>query len=89
MGRWIQNKKEVIEVHCLYCKGTLEDSTSVFTLELDGCIVVVKNVPAHVCRQCVEASFSDEIYRRLEKVIDRLRGTISEVAIINFSEKIA
>ena len=76
-------------MHCLYCKGTLKDSTSIFTLELDGCIVIVKNVPAHVCRQCGEASFSDEIYRRLEKVIDQLRGTISEVAIVNFSEKIA
>ena len=76
-------------MRCLFCKGTLEEKTSAFTLELDGCIVVVKNVPSHVCSQCGETSFSDEVYRELEKVVDQLRGTISEVAIVNYMGKSA
>ena len=76
-------------MRCLYCKGTLEDKTSVFTVELDSCIVIVKNVPSHVCCQCGEASFDDEVYRQLEKIVDKMRGTISEVSIVNFTSKIA
>ena len=88
MGKRFQGKEEM-KMRCLYCKGILEDKTSIFTLELDGCIVIIKNVPAHVCSQCGEASFSDAIYRQLEKVINSLRGTITEVAIVNYSDKIA
>ena len=76
-------------MRCLYCKGTLEDSTSTFTLDLDGCIVVVRNVPSHVCCQCGESSFDDGVYRQLEKIVDQLRDTISEVSIINYTGMIA
>ena len=76
-------------MRCLYCKGVLENKTSVFTLDLDGCIVVVRNVPAHVCSQCDEASFSNDVYQHLERVVAQLRGTNSEVAIVNYNEKIA
>ena len=76
-------------MRCIFCKGILEEKTSAFTLELDGCIIVVKNVPSHVCSQCGEASFSDEVYRELEIVIDKMRGTISEVAIVNYITKSA
>ena len=76
-------------MRCLFCKGTLENKTSVFTLELDGCIVIVKNVPSHVCSQCGEASFSDDVYRELERVIEQMRGTISEIAIVNYIDKTA
>ena len=62
---------------CLFCKGTLEDKTSAFTVELGGCIVVVKNVPSHVCSQCGETSYGDEVYKELEKVIDELRDSIT------------
>ena len=76
-------------MRCIFCKGALEDKTSAFTLELDGCIIVVKNVPSHVCSQCGEVSFNDEVYRELEKIIDKMRGTISEVAIVNYFDKSA
>jgi len=62
---------------CLFCKGTLEDKASAFTVELGGCIVVVKNVPSHVCSQCGETSYGDEVYKELEKVIDELRDSIT------------
>jgi len=76
-------------MRCVFCKGTLEDKTSVFTIELGERIVVVRNVPSHVCSQCGEASFSDNVYRELEKLVDQLRNTITEVAIVNYLDKIA
>ena len=76
-------------MRCLYCKGTLEDKTSTFTLDLDGCVIVVRNVPSHVCCQCGEASFDDDVYRQLEKIVNHMRGTISEVSIVSYSDKIA
>ena len=76
-------------MRCVFCKGALEDKASVFTVELGERIVVVKNVPSHVCSQCGEASFSDDVYKELEKVIEQLRDTITEVAIVNYLAKTA
>ena len=76
-------------MRCLFCKGTLEDKESTFTLDNDGCIIIVRDVPGHVCCQCGEASFDDEVYRRLEKIVDQMRGTISEVSIVSYAGKIA
>ena len=76
-------------MRCLFCKGSLEEKTSAFTAELGGCIVIVKNVPSHVCTQCGETSYSDTVYRELEKVVDQLRDSITEVAIVDFIGKTA
>ena len=74
---------------CLFCKGTLEDKTSAFTVELGGCIIVVKNVPSHVCSQCGETSYGDEVYKELEKVVDELRDSITEVAIADYNKRVS
>jgi len=71
-------------MRCVFCKETLEEKTSAFTVELDERIVVVKNVPSHVCSQCGEVSYSDDVYRELEKVVEQFRDTITEVAIVNY-----
>ena len=71
-------------MRCVFCKGTLEEKPSAFTVELGERIVVVKNVPSHVCSQCGEVSFSDDVYRELEKVVEQFRYTITEVAIVNY-----
>ena len=72
-------------MRCLFCKGTLEDKPSAFTLELGDRIIIVKSVPSHVCSQCGETSFGDDVYKELEKVVDQLRETITEVAIVNYA----
>ena len=71
-------------MRCVFCMGTLEEKTSAFTVELDERIVVVKNVPSHVCSQCGEVSYSNDVYRELEKVVEQFRDTITEVAIVNY-----
>jgi YgiT-type zinc finger domain-containing protein len=51
---------------CFMCKGTVLDGLSAFTAEIDNCVVIIKSVPSQVCGQCGEASYSDEVARRLE-----------------------
>ena len=44
------------EMTCFMCKGTVQEDFSIFTADIGGCIVVVKNVPSRVCVQCGETS---------------------------------
>lgn len=75
---------------CFFCKGETMETTTKFIVDLGQCVVIVKNVPAHVCQQCGEASFSDEVAQRLEKIVESVKHSImSEVAIVEYSRAVA
>lgn len=47
--------------------------------------MVIKNVPCHKCAQCGEESYSFDVTRRLEKIIDSFRESPSEISVVNYS----
>ena len=77
-------------MNCFYCKGRTAETTTKFIVDLGNCVVIVKNVPARVCQQCGEASFSDDVAKRLERIVDAVKkGIMSEVAIVEYSQSVA
>lgn len=77
-------------MNCFYCKGRTVETTTKFIVDLGNCVVIVKNVPARVCQQCGEASFSDDVAKQLEKIVDAVKhGIMSEVAIVEYSQAVA
>ena len=77
-------------MNCFYCKGRTAETTARFIVDPGNCVVSVKNVPARVCRQCGEASFSDDVAKQLEKIVDAVKhGIMSEVAIVEYSQAVA
>ena len=75
---------------CFFCKGELERSKTKFIVDLGSCVVIVKNVPAMICKQCGEKSFDDETVERLEAIVETVRHSlIREVAIVDYSEQAA
>lgn len=71
-------------MNCFMCKGQLENKETTFMVEIDGRIVIVKNVPSHVCRQCGETSYDNEVTKRLEEIVNQAKMLKTEVAIVNF-----
>jgi len=74
---------------CFFCKGNTEDKVKTHTVTLDNCVIIVKNVPSMVCKQCGEVYFSDYVLRNLETIIDRLESIIKEVAIVDYTDNVA
>ena len=75
-------------MNCFVCKGTIEDKLTTFMVDLDNCIVIVKNVPSNVCVQCGETSYGNDVARRLEKIVNDMRKAITEIAVVNYSDKV-
>jgi len=71
------------------CKGVVVDKAVTFMVEIDGTIIIVKNVPARVCAQCGEQSYADEVAHRLESIVNSIKGAITEIAVINYSDEVA
>ncbi len=76
--------EEVSKMRCFMCKGHLVDKLTNFLADLGECIVIVKNVPAQVCTQCGEVSYSNEVARKLEETIKFIRRSSTEIAVIHY-----
>ena len=76
-------------MNCFMCIGKLEEKNTTFMVELDNCIIIIKNVPSLVCEQCGEVLYSNEVSKQLEKLVNAVRNSITEITIINYSEKVA
>lgn len=74
---------------CFLCKGELEDKNTTFMVELENCIIIIKNVPSQVCKQCGEISYSNEVAKQLEKLVGSVKNAITEIMVINYTEKAA
>jgi YgiT-type zinc finger domain-containing protein len=80
---------------CFFCKGTVEDRASTFMADLETCIVIIKNVPSQVCGQCGEISYSNDVARQLERIVDSLKKTAlntiapTEITVVNYTGKVA
>ncbi|MCL2815818.1 MAG: type II toxin-antitoxin system MqsA family antitoxin [Oscillospiraceae bacterium] len=75
-------------MNCFLCKGRIEDKPTTFMVDLDNCIVIVKNVPSQVCCQCGETSYSNDVAHALEKIVNDMRQAVTEIAVVNYSVKV-
>ncbi|MCX6647374.1 MAG: type II toxin-antitoxin system MqsA family antitoxin [bacterium] len=70
---------------CLMCKNeTTIDGTTTVTFERDGMTLVVKNVPARVCRNCGEAYVNEETTKRLLETAEQAAFEGVQVEVRNF-----
>jgi len=76
-------------MNCFMCKGLTEDKSTTFMVEIEKTIIIVRNVPSQVCRQCGEISYNDKVARELETIVNSLKNTISEMAVVSYSDKTA
>ncbi|MGM9572379.1 MAG: type II toxin-antitoxin system MqsA family antitoxin [bacterium] len=74
---------------CFMCKGNLKDKLTTYMVDLGNCIVIVKKVPSQVCEQCGEISYSNNVAIQLEKIVNSMKTALTEIAVINYTEKIA
>ena len=74
---------------CFFCKGTMENGTTTHFADLGSCIVITKSVPCHKCTQCGEVAYPLAVGERLEQIINNLKDSLTEVAIVLYSETAA
>jgi YgiT-type zinc finger domain-containing protein len=72
------------------CKGDMEEKAVTHSVDIDGCVVVVKGVPARVCTQCGEIWYSGIVTERLEKIIDEIASSSNtEIAVVKYTNTAA
>ncbi|GHV32496.1 hypothetical protein FACS18949_03590 [Clostridia bacterium] len=75
-------------MNCFYCKGDMESRVVSHPVDLGDCVVVVKNVPALVCRQCGEVCYTGTVSKQLETIVNAV-SDLTEVAIVRYDSVVA
>ena len=74
---------------CFYCKGSLKDDTTAHFTNLDSCMIIIKKVPCQTCEQCGEVIYSGIVIRRLEQIVNALKNSLTEIAVVTYSADVA
>jgi len=72
-------------MNCFLCKGTIKDSITTHVVRFKTCIIIVKNVPCAECVQCGETFYDNDVALQIENIVNKMKTTFTEVAIINYS----
>lgn len=77
-------------MNCFFCKGKITAGTTTHVVNLENCIIIIKNVPCEKCTQCGEEYYSAEVAERLEQIVKTVQNSImSEVAIVDYAQQAA
>lgn len=76
-------------MNCIVCKGELTKKDINHIVDIDGHIIIIKNVPAEVCEQCGESFFENQVALTLEKIVDEIVSNKAEITIVNYNDKVA
>ncbi len=73
-------------MNCLFCKSELKTEYTNYIADLGKCIIVIRNVPTQVCTQCGEKSYNFEVSVRIQKLVDQVKGIVSGIAEISYTD---
>jgi YgiT-type zinc finger domain-containing protein len=74
---------------CFFCKGELETGVTTDVTDLETSVIIVRGVPCRKCTQCGEIVINIQVGERLEKIVDALKGSMQEIAVIQYSSAAA
>lgn len=71
---------------CLLCKGEMQPGTTIHTVQMENCVVVIKNVPCLKCEQCGEVVLSADTVARIERILQTVEKAVAEITVVNFPD---
>jgi len=72
---------------CALCLGGMEKSSIALPYEMgEGLMIVVKGVPAWVCKQCGDSFVDIEIVRDLERIVANARRNGVTLGFIDYPQ---
>ena len=70
---------------CLLCKGEMKPGTTIRTVQLKNCVVVIKNVPCLKCEQCGEVVLSADTVEKIEHILQTVEKAVAEISVMDFA----
>jgi len=69
---------------CPVCKGAIGKGNTNFPVEMERGMVVVRDVPADICKQCGEVFIPDDVAEVLERIVNRAKQNKVELEFVAY-----
>jgi len=66
-------------MECFMCKGELEEKRVDYMEDSDNTIIVIKDVPARVCKKCGEKFYDDSTAKIIEQKVKEYKEKIANM----------
>lgn len=76
-------------MNCILCKSNMIKENINHIVDFKGNIIIIKDVPANVCKQCGEYFIENDVAMKLEKAIEEVKKNKAEIFVVNFSDMAA
>lgn len=73
------------EKGCPLCGGDFYDGFSTFTVDRKHVLVVARNVPARLCKQCGEAWIKDDTAEKLEQIVNDAQSKHRQLEVVDLA----
>lgn len=67
-------------------QSNIESSTTTYMTDYQGCYIIIKNVPCEKCSQCGEEYLNGETLERIEEIIQKVKGMLTEIAVVDYKQ---
>ena len=74
---------------CLIYKEELEEKKVNYVVDLENTIIIIKDVPAKVCKKCEEKYYDDETAKNIEEIVNKLKELTVEVTVVKYKDEVA
>lgn len=71
---------------CINCGAEVVESVTTDVFDIGSCVIVIRNIPCKKCTECAEIIYSGKIIRELEKIVERMKKNLTEVAVLDFAK---
>jgi YgiT-type zinc finger domain-containing protein len=71
---------------CTICKiGKMEEGHVTVTLQRENSIIVIKNVPASICKNCGEYTLSEPVTRNIMETAEQAIANHAEIEVLQYA----
>lgn len=74
---------------CISCGVKSLPGTTTDVTELNGCLIIVKNVPCHKCPECNEIMYTADVVKHLQTIVKAAEKVLSEITVVDYKSMAA
>lgn len=72
---------------CMSCKnGCMKESVTTYFTKVNGCYVIIENVPCLKCDQCGEEFLNISIAEKIDEILDSIEKISSKIFILDYDK---
>jgi YgiT-type zinc finger domain-containing protein len=68
------------------CGARTEKGFTTDVTDLGNCLIIIRNVPCYKCTECNEVTYTADVVKRLEKIVEQAKELMQEISIVDYSK---